>query len=412
MLWIFITNTAGNITYIYDATGAKLKKIAPSGSSLTETEYAGNYIYKNDNLEFFNHPEGYVEPVIASGSAAISSFDYVYQYKDHLGNIRLSYKDADGDGIITQNEIVEEKNYYPFGLQHKGYNNTVLSEHPYDYNGKENNQELGLNWHDFGARNYDAALGRWFNIDPLGEKFPSSNPYEYTFNNPISFFDPDGMENTIYIVYTNDDQEGRKEVEDMISSANALLEEYGLETRLQIFDSEDGIDRDALDDTDGIVLVGTEENVKAYDRENNLSGNWGANKEGKAGWTTSDGGYNPELTRQGEERISYVTSNEKDDRLLLFTLHGLGHQKKKQTNYDDHVYGKENYPNIMNTGVDLFAYLRKRGAKTSDVLSKDRPGNRHWQRRMTQNFGNKKAVDNYDKNDKSRVGPRRQNGRF
>ncbi|WP_109436435.1 RHS repeat domain-containing protein [Aquimarina sp. AU119] len=193
MLWIFITNTAGNITYIYDATGAKLKKIAPSGSSLTETEYAGNYIYKNDNLEFFNHPEGYVEPVIASGSAAISSFDYVYQYKDHLGNIRLSYKDADGDGIITQNEIVEEKNYYPFGLQHKGYNNTITGrEHNYGYNSKEEQNELGLEWLDYGARNYDASLGRWMNLDPLANKYYPISPYAYVANNPIMFIDPDG----------------------------------------------------------------------------------------------------------------------------------------------------------------------------------------------------------------------------
>ncbi|WP_282079916.1 hypothetical protein [Aquimarina algiphila] len=56
MLWIFITNTAGNITYIYDATGAKLKKIAPSGSSLIETEYAGNYLYKNDQLQYMATP--------------------------------------------------------------------------------------------------------------------------------------------------------------------------------------------------------------------------------------------------------------------------------------------------------------------------------------------------------------------
>ncbi|TSE03804.1 RHS repeat domain-containing protein [Aquimarina algiphila] len=160
MLWIFITNTAGNITYIYDATGVKLKKIAPSGSSLIETEYAGNYIYKNGNLEFFNHPEGYVEK-------EADGFKYVYQFKDHLRNIRLSYKDFNKDGSITQDEIVEENNYYPFGLEHKGYNNTITGrEHPYGYNGKEEQNELRLEWLDFGARNHDPALGRWMNIDP------------------------------------------------------------------------------------------------------------------------------------------------------------------------------------------------------------------------------------------------------
>ena len=43
------------------------------------------------------------------------------------------------------------------------------THYPFDYNGKENNQELDLNWHDFGGRNYDAALGRWMNVDLLAE---------------------------------------------------------------------------------------------------------------------------------------------------------------------------------------------------------------------------------------------------
>jgi RHS repeat-associated protein len=37
----------------------------------------------------------------------------------------------------------------------------------YMYNGKELQGEFGLNNYDFGARNYDPALGRWMNIDPL-----------------------------------------------------------------------------------------------------------------------------------------------------------------------------------------------------------------------------------------------------
>ncbi len=103
-----ITFTSGNITYIYDATGVKQKKIVSTGAT---TEYAGNYVYENGQLQFFNTAEGYVEP---SGS----TYSYVYQYKDHLGNIRLSYQDKNNDGTITAaTEIVEENNYYPFGLE-------------------------------------------------------------------------------------------------------------------------------------------------------------------------------------------------------------------------------------------------------------------------------------------------------
>ena len=82
---------------------------------------------------------------------------------------------------------------YPFGLKHKGYNNVVNGvHHPYGYNGKEENEELGLNTLDFGARNYDASIGRWMNIDPLAEMMDSESPYNYGFNNPIYYMDSDG----------------------------------------------------------------------------------------------------------------------------------------------------------------------------------------------------------------------------
>ena len=183
------TEHTGSILYVYDATGAKQQKSVSTGTS---TDYNGNYVYENGDIQFFNHPEGYI-------SVENGSYGYVYQYKDHLGNVRLSYTDADNNGSIdASTEITEENNYYPFGLEHKGYNNVVSSNansvaQNYKYNGKEHQQELGIDWYDFGARNYDPALGRWMNIDPLAHRYDNSSPYSYAFNNPILFVDPDGM---------------------------------------------------------------------------------------------------------------------------------------------------------------------------------------------------------------------------
>ncbi|KAA1239613.1 hypothetical protein F0000_27315, partial [Aquimarina sp. RZ0] len=76
-------------------------------------------------------------------------------YGDHLGNIRLSYADANDDGSVNTSEIREEKNYYPFGLQHKGYNNTITGrEHNYGFNGIEHEQSLGLDLYEMPLRQY------------------------------------------------------------------------------------------------------------------------------------------------------------------------------------------------------------------------------------------------------------------
>jgi len=100
--------------------------------------------------------------------------------------VRVSYFN-NGSSI----EVLEENNYYPFGLKHEGYNALAgNSAYQYKYNGKELQTETGM--YDYGARMYMPDLGRWGVVDPLAEKMTRFSPYNYAFNNPIRFIDPDG----------------------------------------------------------------------------------------------------------------------------------------------------------------------------------------------------------------------------
>ncbi|WP_296621088.1 RHS repeat-associated core domain-containing protein [Marivirga sp.] len=89
-------------------------------------------------------------------------------------------------GVALKNRI----DYYPFGLTFNSYQRSYSKANNYKYNGKEEQEETG--WYDYGARNYDAALGRFFNQDRFSEKYLDFSPYQYAANNPILYIDVNG----------------------------------------------------------------------------------------------------------------------------------------------------------------------------------------------------------------------------
>ena len=159
------------ITYTYGADGTKLRTVHKIGSTTTTTDYCGNVIYENGVQKLLLTEEGYI---------TLSDSKYHYYLKDHQGNNRV---------VISQSGTVEEtSHYYPFGGTFASAGNVQ----PYKYNGKEYDSKKGLNWYDYGARHYDAVLGRFITVDALYDKHFKVSPYVYCGNEPVGRIDPDG----------------------------------------------------------------------------------------------------------------------------------------------------------------------------------------------------------------------------
>ena len=159
------------IAYTYGADGTKLKTVHKTGSTTTTTDYCGNVVYENGVQKLLLTEEGYV---------TLSDGKYHYYLKDHQGNNRV---------VINQSGTVEEANhYYPFGGVFASSGNVQ----PYKYNGKEYDSKKGLNWYDYGARHYDAVLGRFTTNDRFAEKYYSMSPYQYGANSPVGNIDVNG----------------------------------------------------------------------------------------------------------------------------------------------------------------------------------------------------------------------------
>lgn len=179
--------------YLYDAAGNKLRTVrkwnpdfsttpvigsAVTTANLTQsstTDYVGNKVYENGTLKKIFFEGGYYEP---------STSRYYYEVTDYLGSVRtVTY----GSGTV-----LERSNYYPYGMLMAG-EGALEDKQPYKFGGKEEDCLRGLNLHDFHARQYEAAIGRFTSMDPMAEDYYSWSPYAYGFCNPARFSDPTGM---------------------------------------------------------------------------------------------------------------------------------------------------------------------------------------------------------------------------
>ncbi len=208
----------GEVLFTYDALGNKWYKRV--GDYQRDEKHGTAYIFGmqyefkyNDYIQydwklmFIGTDEGYVSAVYPEGIDNEFKFQYVYNHTDHLGNIRQNITRE--NGRLT---VLREHNYYPFGLLHRGYNEekedlkydkeqdfifTVQAQagrYKYKFQGQERQEDLNLGWDSFKYRNYDYAIGRFFNVDPLAEKFPYNGVYNFSENRVVDGVELEGLE--------------------------------------------------------------------------------------------------------------------------------------------------------------------------------------------------------------------------
>jgi len=258
------------LEFIYDANGNKLAKIKYDNDIEQYCiYYIGDLVYMDEELDFILTEEGRI-------TNTSSNYNYEYFLRDHLGNTRIVLQDGTS-GL----EILQETDYYPFGLKFESETAYQNNDNYYLYNGKEFQDDLGLDWYDYGARFYDPAVCRWFVMDRFTEKFHTNTPYNYALNNSIINVDINGDttyrfdNNGIYLGMFDLDQQGirgsmgrNKTYEDKDGNEQSMFI-----TEVNFNFNDPSVDKEQLNlmevGEQGLQIV-TEENINDIMNESNI----------------------------------------------------------------------------------------------------------------------------------------------
>jgi len=235
--------TSTSVHYLYDAMGNKLRKMSTVGTVKTERNYVDGIEYSMNGTGL-----GSIERIATEDGFLLNSsgtYSYYYNLTDHLGNVRVVFK-KDGSAIAPVAAVMQRQDYYPFG---KTKSVATSLDNKYLYNGKEMQSELGGGTHtlgssyvlegqyDYGARFYDAEIGRWNVVDPKAEVNRSWSPYRYAYDNPLRFIDPDGMLEDWFVDNTTGNVTYINNVSNLSSLSMAQRTKYNISGNLNNYEN-------------------------------------------------------------------------------------------------------------------------------------------------------------------------------
>jgi RHS repeat-associated protein len=192
------------LVMLYGADGKLLqRRYLKNNNQVYKRDYISNKEYTNNTLESIYHND---VRIIKNGGI----FDYEFNIKDHLGNVRVVFSDLNNNGFISSNEVMQRNDYYAFGMLHKNATSNLSSSLPknrFKFNGKEEVSDMRLNLLDYHARSMAVELGRWVSVDQAAHEYANLSPYTYVLNNPIRAIDPDGRR-VFFVAGANNDRDG------------------------------------------------------------------------------------------------------------------------------------------------------------------------------------------------------------